>query len=123
LRWGSLAGRCLGLARHAMLYLAPCSAQALPRLDRCLRTLFNLARLALDWQAIMSALRLQLLGPPLAWRDEQPLAFKTRKTFALLAYFAPEGGLHPRDQLAALLWPDHGEAKVALRALGAVGRS
>ena len=26
-----------------MLYLAPCSAQALPRLDRCLRTLFNLA--------------------------------------------------------------------------------
>jgi hypothetical protein len=32
----------------------------------------------------MSAVRLQLLGPPWAWHDEQPLAFKTRKTLALL---------------------------------------
>jgi DNA-binding SARP family transcriptional activator len=75
------------------------------------RTLSNLARFALDRQAIKSAVRLQLLGPPQAWRDEQPLAFKTRKTRALLAYLAAERGLHPRDQLAALLWPDRGEAE------------
>ena len=76
-----------------------------------MRTLSNLARFALDRQAIKSAVRLQLLGPPQAWRDEQPLAFKTRKTRALLAYLAAERGLHPRDQLDALLWPDRGEAE------------
>src|SRR5205085_980723 len=74
-------------------------------------SLSNLARFAVDRQAIMSAVRLQLLGPPRAWRDEQSLAFKTRKTLALLAYLAAERGLHPRGQLAALLWPDRAEAE------------
>src|SRR5205085_1265841 len=74
-------------------------------------SLSNLARFAVDRQAIMSAVRLQLLGPPRAWRDEQSLAFKTRTTLALLAYLAAERGLHPRGQLAALLWPDRAEAE------------
>jgi DNA-binding SARP family transcriptional activator len=59
----------------------------------------------------VGALRLQLLGRPQAWRDEQPLVFKTRKTFALLAYLAAEGGLHPRARLAPLFWPDRDPAE------------
>src|SRR5947209_13010627 len=59
-----------------------------------------------DANASMSALQLQLLGSPQAWRNEQPISFKTRKSLALLAYLAVESGSHPREQLAALLWPD-----------------
>src|SRR5690242_20987228 len=53
----------------------------------------------------MSRLRLQMLGPPLAWRDDQPVRFKTRKTHAVLAYLAASGDLQPRERLAGLLWP------------------
>ncbi len=55
----------------------------------------------------MATLRLRLLGQPLVWRDEQPVRFKTRKALAAVAYVAAEGGLPSREQLAALLWPDH----------------
>src|ERR671937_1522594 len=65
----------------------------------------------------MSLLRLQLLGTPRAWRDDQPLRFKRRKTLALLAYLGTECGLHTRDALAALLWPETagGDARSSLR--------
>src|ERR671938_125688 len=65
----------------------------------------------------MSLLRLQLLGPPRAWRDDQLLRFKRRKTLALLAYLGVESGLHTRDALAALLWPETagGDARSSLR--------
>src|ERR671922_50838 len=65
----------------------------------------------------MSLLRLQLLGPPRAWRDDQLLRFKRRKTLALLAYLGTESGLHARDALAALLWPETagGDARSSLR--------
>src|ERR671938_499874 len=65
----------------------------------------------------MSLLRLQLLGPPRAWRDDQLLRFKRRKTLALLAYLGAESGLHTRDALAALLWPETagGDARSSLR--------
>jgi DNA-binding SARP family transcriptional activator len=46
-----------------------------------------------------------MFGTPQVWRDEQPVRFKTRKTLALVAYLADAGGLQPREQLAALLWP------------------
>ncbi|HKO24565.1 MAG TPA: hypothetical protein VJY65_07455, partial [Chloroflexota bacterium] len=70
-----------------------------------------------DANTCMSALRLQLLGPPRVWRDEQPVSFATRKTLALLAYLAVESGPHPREQLAALLWPDADadDARASLR--------
>jgi DNA-binding SARP family transcriptional activator len=65
----------------------------------------------------MTTLRLQLLGPPLAWRDQQPVRFKTRKALAAVAYLAANGGRPSREQLAALLWPDHdlAEARKNLR--------
>src|SRR2546430_10880372 len=65
----------------------------------------------------MSLLRLQLLGPPRAWRDDQLLRFKRRKTLALLAYLGTERGLHGRAALAALLWPQTagGDARSSLR--------
>ncbi len=53
----------------------------------------------------MSRLRLQLLGAPVAWCDDQPVRFNTRKTQALLAYLAATGDLQPRERLAGLLWP------------------
>src|SRR5438132_11584143 len=48
----------------------------------------------------------------------RPLTVPTRKAQALLAYLAlTSGQVHPRDKLAALLWPDTspGSARTALR--------
>ena len=56
-------------------------------------------------------LGLRLLGPPEAYRDGEPLSFRTRKAFALLCYLAAEGGTHRREKLAALLWPESNEKK------------
>ena len=64
-----------------------------------------------------STLRLSVLGPPVALVDGAPLAVDTRKATALLAYLAVEGGVHDRDSLAELLWPDYppDRARAALR--------
>jgi len=56
-------------------------------------------------------LGLRLLGPPEAYRDGEPLSFRTRKAFALLCYLAAEGGTHRREKLATLLWPESEEKK------------
>src|SRR5213080_4376304 len=65
----------------------------------------------------MGLLRLAVLGPPEVSHDGRRLSFALRKAQALLLYLAVEGGLHPRSQLAALLWPDSEpqDARKALR--------
>lgn len=52
------------------------------------------------------ALQLSFLGTPEVRVAGRPVAFRTRKTLALLAYLALEGGRQPRAKLAGLLWPD-----------------
>jgi predicted ATPase/DNA-binding SARP family transcriptional activator len=56
----------------------------------------------------MAHLSLSLLGSFHATLDGQPVTgFESNKVRALLAYLAVEAGrAHPRDVLAALLWPD-----------------
>ena len=51
-------------------------------------------------------LHLALLGPPEASLGKRAMKFPTRKTLALLAYLAAEGGEQQREHLAALLWPE-----------------
>jgi DNA-binding SARP family transcriptional activator/tetratricopeptide (TPR) repeat protein len=62
-------------------------------------------------------LSVSVLGPPVVLADGVPLAVDTRKATALLAYLAVEGGVHNRDSLAELLWPDYAtdRARAALR--------
>ena len=62
----------------------------------------------------MGKLHLALLGTPTVRHAEAAVTFPTRKALALLAYLAVEGGLHSREKLAALFWPEsdreHGRA-------------
>jgi DNA-binding SARP family transcriptional activator len=59
----------------------------------------------------MADLRLRLLGAPRLERSGKPLKVGRRKAMALLAYLALTGEAHRREALAALLWPDYGEAE------------
>lgn len=54
----------------------------------------------------MSQLCLSLLGTPEIRHQEQVLKFRTRKAYALLIYLVLEEGMHSREKLMALLWPD-----------------
>lgn len=54
----------------------------------------------------MAHLRLSFLGSPEVWYGQQALTFATRKVLALLIYLAVEEGLHPREKLATLFWPE-----------------
>src|SRR4051812_25712078 len=54
----------------------------------------------------MGRLTVRLLGAPEVRHDGRVIAFRTRKTLALLAYLATEGGTRAREYLATLLWPD-----------------
>ncbi|MCE7985033.1 MAG: hypothetical protein DYG89_27990 [Caldilinea sp. CFX5] len=58
----------------------------------------------------MVALTLHCLGQFTVTLGQQPLSFRTDKVRALLAYLALEARPHRRETLAALLWPDIGEA-------------
>jgi DNA-binding SARP family transcriptional activator len=73
----------------------------------------------------MGLLRLAVLGPPEIFHDGSRLSFALRKAHALLLYLAIEGGLHPRNKLAAFLWPDSEPhaARTALRNALALLRS
>jgi predicted ATPase/DNA-binding SARP family transcriptional activator len=65
----------------------------------------------------MSQLALYLLGPPRIELGDEPVHISRRKAVALLAHLAVEGGLHRRDSLAALIWPeyDRSSARADLR--------
>jgi DNA-binding SARP family transcriptional activator len=65
----------------------------------------------------MGLLRLAVLGAPEVFHDGCRLTFPLRKAQALLLYLAVEGGMHPRSNLDAFLWPDSEphEARAALR--------
>jgi DNA-binding SARP family transcriptional activator len=59
----------------------------------------------------MSQLHLSLLGSPEIRHQEQIVKFRTRKALALLIYLAVEGGMHSREKLIALFWPDLDEVR------------
>jgi DNA-binding SARP family transcriptional activator len=65
----------------------------------------------------MSTLKMALLGPPEVDHLNRRLTFPDRKVLALLAYLAAEGGMHERQKLTRLLWPesDMAHGRTALR--------
>jgi DNA-binding SARP family transcriptional activator len=65
----------------------------------------------------MSILKIALLGPPEVSHFDRRLTFPDRKALALLAYFAAEDGMHERQRLSRLFWPDSDSAhgRTALR--------
>ncbi len=65
----------------------------------------------------MSILKIALLGPPEVSHFDRRLTFPDRKALALLAYLAAEDGMHERQRLSRLFWPDSDSAhgRTALR--------
>ena len=79
----------------------------------------------------MESLAIRVLGIPEIRLGEQQLSFRTRKVLALLVYLAVEQGMHSRESLKALLWPESSQSGAAAtlrttlsrlrKALGPVG--
>ena len=57
----------------------------------------------------MGQLHFALLGPPDIRHDGHMVPFRTRKALALLIYLAVNGGMHSREKLTALFWPESEE--------------
>lgn len=55
----------------------------------------------------MGHLQLRLLGHPRVRHEETAVEFRTRKALALLVYLAIEEGMHAREKLAAIFWPQN----------------
>jgi DNA-binding SARP family transcriptional activator/predicted ATPase len=70
----------------------------------------------------MATLTIRLLGVPEVDYGEQPLSFRTRKVLALLIYLVVEGGMHSRESLMALLWPETESEKAAATLRGTLSR-
>jgi predicted ATPase/DNA-binding SARP family transcriptional activator len=56
-------------------------------------------------------LALQFLGAPRLSLNNSPIPVERRKAVALLAYLAVNRGMHSREILSALLWPDYEQSK------------
>lgn len=56
-------------------------------------------------------LALHFLGTPQLSLDNSPIAAERRKAVALLAYLAVNRGMHSRETLSALLWPDYEQSR------------
>ena len=61
----------------------------------------------------MESLAIRLLGIPEIRLGEQPLSFRTRKALAIVIYLAVERGMHSRESLMALLWPESSQSSAA----------
>jgi DNA-binding SARP family transcriptional activator len=74
----------------------------------------------------MPQLKLFLLGAPRVEYSDAPIEVDTRKAIALLVYLAVTRRVHSRDALAALLWPEHDQARaraVLRRTLSALNKA
>lgn len=60
-------------------------------------------------------LRLQIFGPPRSFVSEGQTKLPLQRSVALLAYLALNNGPVPRGHMAAVLWPDVGEAQSRTR--------
>jgi DNA-binding SARP family transcriptional activator/tetratricopeptide (TPR) repeat protein len=67
-------------------------------------------------------LSMRLLGNPEITVGGQALSFRTRKVLALLIYLVVEGGMHSRESLMALLWPDSPAEHASVTLRGALSR-
>ena len=56
-------------------------------------------------------LELRFLGAPQVLLYGEPIRFRSRKVLALLAFLAVEGGVHRREFLVDMLWPDSAGSK------------
>lgn len=56
-------------------------------------------------------LQLSWLGTPVISHGDQLVTFRTRKALALLIYLTAEGGIHTRQKLATLFWPESDTAR------------
>ncbi len=74
-------------------------------------------RFSSQGNAIVSSLKMFLLGSPRLERDGEPLEIDARKSVALLAYLVVTEQSHTRDALATLLWPESelGRGRAILR--------
>jgi DNA-binding winged helix-turn-helix (wHTH) protein len=65
----------------------------------------------------MSHLSLAFLGAPQVHHAGRMLTFRTRKALGLLVYLTVAGGMHSREKLTALLWPesDQEQGRASLR--------
>src|SRR5690349_23556155 len=73
--------------------------------DKCRAVAFR-ERYGSVWDTRLVTLRIDVLGTPRIEVDGEPLGVDTRKATALLAYLAVTGGVHGRDLLVDLLWPE-----------------
>jgi DNA-binding SARP family transcriptional activator len=67
-------------------------------------------------------LSMRLLGNPEITAGGQELSFRTRKVLALLIYLVVEGGMHSRESLMALFWPDSPAENATVTLRGALSR-